>query len=960
MIFLVLLVNFSIIGSGMAIMQPKLETDLMASFQQVDTFAGKKQRAYEEAVSWRRTRAGGGQPGEEEAEERRLQGGTVAMLSVKRIRLIYVPIVDEEDANQNDNLLTLERLKEIKEVEDGLRDVLNYQTFCEDVRPAGIELWGNGCSPGESLTGWLWPRQKWSDGEVHESQLIFDATGSEMQPLSSVLKYLAETDRLPVFFPDVDKETIDERILGDVPYANVLSSRFTFVLGRDVAAAAEMDKALTLYQTFIEQQVYGYLSNYVGTRVRVHYAGNFIEDHEKIQVMYEDIYFCVFCLIPIFIIILLHTKSLFLSVAALFTVPLSVPLGYVIFALISGQTSVSLVNCVGVFFCVGIGMDHIFVFTDAWTLARLSPKAKKKKTKYERSLFRMQLMYRQSLSACSATTFATAMSFTSFVLFPIPVLREFGSFMSLTIVLGLVETALLWPPIMYIYKEKIQKWFRRNRQNDQVLPDEEVAGVVPGTGMFNPWDAAPEPSPASRGWDGTPAHGDSPEVEDDGYEMKRMASTDSIRTEMSEDPMSAKTRRRSITMKTELGDEDLKSLRANERFLYSTWSTVVFRYRFRVLYGFVTLVLIMAVAIVFTISFDTDQTNMFPEDHNQNRGLLLNSKFPGETSDGRRAFGAGSVPEGRTPSTYICDGAESPFNEKAKLLSSSTCTNQMADTMCGFRAITGQCQADLLIVDSAVGETEAAAAAAAACEGCSCEQHCGLCDKCFVHVCQVSDRFAAAQIDPFYMGPATTAAPSVPIPTPCQCYLEPVNCGSVRMVPGFGYPARFHGFVAGKNIDAEALLQKLFSGKAFEIANTFYLLSGPCYDDMDELCSPRTAGEIPAEPLTPLVLQDWLSGATEPLDFYSFAPVDIFVDLSGAATALPEVCDFVLRCYCAEGKYCKNDEGKMELNPDGAAAIAPLEVKILGRRRKLALAKLRKLAVLFAGFLAGWATLRSS
>ena len=47
--------------------------------------------------------------------------------------------------------------------------------------------------------------------------------------------------------------------------------------------------------------------------------------------------------------------------------------------------------------------------------------------------------------------------------------------------------------------------------------------------------------------------------------------------------------------------------------------------------------------------------------------------------------------------------------------------------------------------------------------------------------------------------------------------------------------------------------------------------------------------------------------------------------------------------------------------PDFESSQHPiLEVKILGRRRKLALAKLRKLAVLFAGFLAGWATLRSS
>jgi hypothetical protein len=447
MIFLVLFANFAIITLGILVMKPELETDLMSSFQQVDTLAGKKQRAYQEAVAWRRARAGQQKPG-----ERRLSDGTVAMLSLKRMRLIYIPIDVDDPESTDMNMLSMERLKEVKEVEEGLRGLLNYRVFCEDVRPAGMELWGNGCSPGESLIAWLWPKQQWGDGEVHESTLIFDNSGNEMQPLAAVLKYLSETERLPVFFPDVETEKLDDRILGDAPYAEVLSSRFTFVLGRDVEYSEQMDEAIALYQTFVEKEIYTYLSNYNGKKVRVHYAGNYIEEHEKMQVMYEDIYFCLFCLGLIFVIILLHTKSIFLSLVALVVVPLSVPLGYVLFALISGQTSVSLVNCVGVYFCIGIGMDHIFVFTDAWTLARLSPKAKTKKTRYARSLFRMQLMYRQSLSACSATTFATAMSFMSFMLFPIPVLREFGSFMSLTIFLGLVETALLWPPIMYIYK----------------------------------------------------------------------------------------------------------------------------------------------------------------------------------------------------------------------------------------------------------------------------------------------------------------------------------------------------------------------------------------------------------------------------------------------------------------------------------------------------------------------------
>ena len=42
------------------------------------------------------------------------------------------------------------------------------------------------------------------------------------------------------------------------------------------------------YQTFVEQEIYEYLSNYEGKGIRVHYAGNYIEDHEKIQVTGDD------------------------------------------------------------------------------------------------------------------------------------------------------------------------------------------------------------------------------------------------------------------------------------------------------------------------------------------------------------------------------------------------------------------------------------------------------------------------------------------------------------------------------------------------------------------------------------------------------------------------------------------------------------------------------------------------
>ena len=43
---------------------------------------------------------------------------------------------------------------------------------------------------------------------------------------------------------------------------------------------------------------------------------------------------------------------------------MSIPLGYVSFSVLAGLRKVPLLNGVAVFFCLGIGVDHVFVFCD--------------------------------------------------------------------------------------------------------------------------------------------------------------------------------------------------------------------------------------------------------------------------------------------------------------------------------------------------------------------------------------------------------------------------------------------------------------------------------------------------------------------------------------------------------------------------------------------------------------------
>merc|ERR1719171_858043 len=99
----------------------------------------------------------------------------------------------------------------------------------------------------------------------------------------------------------------------------------------------------------------------------------------------------------------------------------------------------SLVNAIAIFFNLGIGVDHIFVFTDAWNQNR-----------HESLRVQVVTTYQRAGTACAVTTFATSMAFAANIISPIPALRSFGIFMSICIVAGFLQALLFWPVVLFV------------------------------------------------------------------------------------------------------------------------------------------------------------------------------------------------------------------------------------------------------------------------------------------------------------------------------------------------------------------------------------------------------------------------------------------------------------------------------------------------------------------------------
>ena len=138
----------------------------------------------------------------------------------------------------------------------------------------------------------------------------------------------------------------------------------------------------------------------------------------------------------------MFTRSLVLSVAALGCVVLSFPTTWFVYAGIYRIHFMGIFNFIALFVIVGIGVDDVFVFHDAWKqAAALHPDDLEARLGYA---------YRRSVSAMAVTTVTDAAAFFTNCLSSITVVRVFGVFMGTLVLVNFFLVVTAFPALIVV------------------------------------------------------------------------------------------------------------------------------------------------------------------------------------------------------------------------------------------------------------------------------------------------------------------------------------------------------------------------------------------------------------------------------------------------------------------------------------------------------------------------------
>jgi hypothetical protein len=171
------------------------------------------------------------------------------------------------------------------------------------------------------------------------------------------------------------------------------------------------------------------------------------------QILISDVLHVVGALVVVFIAMVVHTGSLFISAMGMVHVVMAFPAAYTTYRLLFGIKWMSLLNYIGIFVAVGIGADDIFVYTDAWRQAAVM---------LPRDVpldVRITWTLRRAGSAMFVTSFTTCAAFaTNYVNNVVP-MQLFGIFMSLMVFWDYVFTVTWFPCVVAVYHVYVEPRF---------------------------------------------------------------------------------------------------------------------------------------------------------------------------------------------------------------------------------------------------------------------------------------------------------------------------------------------------------------------------------------------------------------------------------------------------------------------------------------------------------------------
>ena len=209
----------------------------------------------------------------------------------------------------------------------------------------------------------------------------------------------------------------------DNPYSALTMSSFPLALGGSRGEESES----WMYDLHSEGTLADILKG-------VHVQGYYSDREEKVLEKYmdslllSDMMLSASAAAIIFVLLGLHTKSIFLTFMAFLQVALSFPTAFFLYKLVANIQYFPFLNFMGLFVILGIGADDIFVLFDKWeqteeNLGRDSPTEDIAAVAIPEAAFAMLL-----------TTSTTAAAFFATIVAPVAPVRVFAIFMGLLVI----------------------------------------------------------------------------------------------------------------------------------------------------------------------------------------------------------------------------------------------------------------------------------------------------------------------------------------------------------------------------------------------------------------------------------------------------------------------------------------------------------------------------------------------
>ena len=155
--------------------------------------------------------------------------------------------------------------------------------------------------------------------------------------------------------------------------------------------------------------------------------------------IYSDMKLIIFCIIVIWLYVMFHLRSPFLSTVAMLNVAFSVPISLVLYKLVFRIEYFMISHILVVILAIGIGADNTFIFNDYWN-STLEINALK-----DDYVKRLSYTFRKATTAIVASSITNLFAYFSTSLSSILPIKAFGIFAAICVPMNYILIIFILP-----------------------------------------------------------------------------------------------------------------------------------------------------------------------------------------------------------------------------------------------------------------------------------------------------------------------------------------------------------------------------------------------------------------------------------------------------------------------------------------------------------------------------------